>query len=153
MVSYWIAGGRQSGKTTAALKWFMRGEPVTYYPGWSRVFVMSHGETMRGYVKSLLSKLWIEEGREGKPPFDALITPAELFSPRYLRGRTQALQRLAHAIDEFDSGFRRIFSSYNEVLSQINVEVFTMDGYPYREELTPSQFMSLLDSAATEEKT
>jgi hypothetical protein len=151
MVSYWIAGGRQSGKTTAALKWLMRGEPVTGSPGWSRMFVMSHGETMRGYVKSLLSKLWIEEGREGKPPFDALITPTELFSPKYFRGRTQALQQLTYAIDQFDSIFRRSFPSYNEVLSRINVEVFTMDGYPYQEEFTPSQFMSLLDSAATEE--
>lgn len=146
-MSYWIAGNRQSGKTTAALKWFMRGKPVAYSPGWSRVFVMSNGEHMRGYVKSLLGKLWIEEGREGKPPFDALITPTELFSPKYLRGRAD---QLTYAIDEFDSAFRRRSSS-DEVFFRIEVEVFTMDGYPYQEELTPSQFMSLLDSTTTEE--
>jgi hypothetical protein len=151
-MSYWIVGDRQSGKTTAALKWIIRGEPVDFSPGWSRVFVMSNGASMRGYVFTLLAKLWIEEGCEGEPPFGALITRAELFSPKYMKGMLQERRKLSYAIDEFDWQFRREFTNYNYVLSEINVELFTVDGYPYRGELTPLQFISLLDSTPTEEK-
>jgi hypothetical protein len=147
-----IVGGRQSGKTTAALKWLMQGHIVAEWPCWSRGLVVA-AEDRIPYAKNLLKALWEEEGRwPAKPPFEAVIPAYSLFSSNYSRGWTHSFYERALVLDEFDYSTYPQADLYEEVFSRFNVELTTRTGYPLcAGEITPSEFMDLLDSTATEE--
>lgn len=151
-----IVSPRGFGKTTALLRWFILGHPISERPGWDRVLCATDATAIVP-TKVLLLRMWQREGMPGSPPYDAIISAQEMFSPNYLRGRTHALREiLKHGLDDVDM-YRSIEPhKWEEFTAMATVDVLTRVGLPVpflQHEVTPSRFITMMDLAATEEKT